>query len=238
MLADLPARLAHSYARNGAATRHPPRSLRLALAWLATTAACEVETAPPAPTGGVAAAAELTAAAGADPVLERWELLGENPKHLPVKDIFSQYQQARMEDLANPMLTNLVDYVERPVIEQRPSEQTAATSSPGSSEGAEAEAVDLTDVRTSQPLAQYRLAILMTGVAQPKAVFEGPNGTRIVVARGDPIGSEGGRVKAILQYQVLVAVPGKVDAIALSIEPPLASLVSDGESSATPKKDL
>jgi len=101
---------------------------------------------------------------------------------------------------------------------------------------AEVEAI-VDDVRTRDPLAMYRLIILMTGISRPKAVVTDSKMNRIVLERGDPIGSEGGRVRAILQYKVLIGMPGKADPVEMSIEPPLASLVNEG-APATERKDL
>ena len=167
-------------------------------------------------------------------MLERWDLVGENPKFVPLKELFVEYEHAKFEELANPMLSNLVDFAERPVIEQRPAELGAAIAS-GPATDDQPEAVD--DVRTKFPLANYQLIILMTGISRPKAVVIDGKMNRIVLERGDPIGSEGGRVRAILQYKVLIGMPGKADPVEMSIEPPLASLVNEG-APATERKDL
>lgn len=201
---------------------------------LATVAlGCEEERRRPPPADPAAAVAVPD---GPDPVLERWDLVGENPKFVPLKGLFAAYEQAKFEELANPMLSNLVDFAERPVIEQRPAELgpgVAVATGPATDETPEA--VD--DVRTRDPLATYRLIILMTGISRPKAVVTDGKMNRIVLERGDPIGSEGGRVRAILQYKVLIGMPGKADPVELSIEPPLASLVNEG-APATERKDL
>ena len=78
-------------------------------------------------------------------------------------------------------------------------------------------------------MADYKLIILMTGTTRPKAVVVSPDGVRFDLTRGDPLGEEGGRVQAVLQYRVLVSVPGKKEPFALSIEPPLGEFEEDEE---------
>ncbi len=193
---------------------------------------CEEERRRPPPADPAAAVA---VAEGPDPVLERWDLVGENPKFVPLKQLFAAYEDAKFEELANPMLSNLVDFAERPVIEQRPAELGPSVAETGPATDEQPENLD--DVRTKDPLSSYRLIILMTGISRPKAVVTDGKMNRIVLERGDPLGSEGGRVRAILQYKVLIGMPGKADPVEMSIEPPLASLVNEG-APATERKDL
>ena len=111
-----------------------------------------------------------------DPVLENFELLGENPQFTPIKGLFKAYEKGRIEELANPMQSNLVTYVERPIIESKPVEEeqasvaTAATSKPG-------EEAEL-DPRRKFPLNQFQLIILLTGTSRPKAVVLSPKDER------------------------------------------------------------
>ncbi len=181
---------------------------------------------PPPPADPAAAAA-----AGPDPVLERWELLGENPQFAPLKSLFADYQAAKIEELANPMLPNAVEFVERPVIERNDLDLNAGGCGvPGrpACPKPEDDVVERpTDPRARRPLADYSVIILMTGTSRPKAVVTDTTGGRFTLERGDPFGMEGGRVKAILQYKMLVGVPGKADPIVLSLEPPLAGLEED-----------
>jgi hypothetical protein len=174
------------------------------------------------------------AAAGPDPVLEHWELLGENPRFVPLKSLFDAYQAAKIEELANPMLANAVEFVERPVIQNNDADLSAGSCGvPGrpACPKPEDDVVDRpTDPRARRPLADYSVIILMTGTSRPKAVVTDTTGGRFTLERGDPIGMEGGRVKAILQYKMLVAVPGKADAFVMSLEPPLTDMGDEPES--------
>lgn len=180
---------------------------------------------PPPPAAAVQAADE-----GPDPVLERWELLGENPRFAPLRELYERYTAGQIEELSNPMMPNLVAFVEKPVIERRPDEvgsdgAIVPAPAPGEAvaEGAEQ------DPRTAKELKDFSLIILMTGVARPKAVVVDSQGNRYTLERGDPLGSEGGRVKAVLQYALHVAVPGQADPVVLSLEPPLHHLGSHAQ---------
>jgi len=157
-----------------------------------------------------------------DLVLENFQLLGENPNWTPIKDLFKTYESARIEELANAMQSNLVTYVERPIVERKPKADAAPDVAATSTEQ-KASPMDL-DPRRKHPLALYRLIILLTGTAQPKAVVLGPDDDRFELRRGDPLGEEGGRVRAITQYAMMVAVPGKTKLMKVSLRPPLAGV--------------
>ena len=175
---------------------------------------------PPAK-GPVAAAAP-----GPDPVLERFDLLGENPQWVPIQGIFEAYNRAKIEELANPMQSNLVTFVEKPILERKPRQEGDSRPilpQPKSDE----EQVDTeaeNDPRRAFPLAQYKLIILMTGTARPKAVVISPSDERLELKRGDPLGKEGGRVRAVTQFSLLIAMPGKTVPVEISLRPPLTKL--------------
>lgn len=173
-------------------------------------------------------------AAGPDPVLERWDLLGENPRFKPLGGLYERYAQAKIDDLANPMLPNLVLFTPRPIIEKKDDdEQNKGCGVPGrpACPKAEDDIVERPkDPRAKRPLADYSVILLMTGTSRPKAVVTDTVGGRFTLERGDPIGMEGGRVKAILQHKMLVGVPGKADPYVFNLEPPLSDLgQQDGE---------
>ena len=178
---------------------------------------------PPRPAAAAAAPAEDAAAADKE-LLKGYIVLGPNPKWSPLKKLFGKYNERKIEGLENPMLSHLVDHVEKPVIdnERAPKQKFVATSVE-----VEEDRPEDHDPRTWMALDRYKLIILMTGSARPKAVIITPNGIRYVLERGDPIGREGGRVKAILQYKMLVAVPKETKPREVSIEPPLARFAEE-----------
>ncbi len=203
-----------------------------------TLTACGEDAKKPPPAAGETAAA--AAPAGPDLVLERWELLGENPRNAPLKELFKRYEAAKIEELANPMLANIVDFVPKP--NENRDELGGQQNFELQDQGATKSALELSqakevDPRIAETLPQYTLIILMTGIARPKAVLTDSKGDRVEVERGDPLGREGGRVKAILQYELLIDVPGKSEPVKKNIKPDLHQYSSDGAPS-TEKKEL
>lgn len=76
------------------------------------------------------------------------------------------------------------------------------------------------------PLKEYRLLLIMSGTAVPKAVVVDPKSQAFVVQRDTRIGDKGGIVEAITQYDVVVKEPNAEDAVKLSIKPPYVDLAS------------
>lgn len=171
---------------------------------------------------------QAPAAAGTDPTAEGYITLGENPKWTPLRAMYDKYAAQKIDDLANPMLTNLVHFVDRPLIPEKRGVQLedGAALVKALKEG---KLTENRDPLTASKLNEYKLLILMTGTSRPKAVLLSPDGLRHTVARGAALGSEGGRIKAILQYKMLVSVPGERKLRTISIEPPLADLARKAE---------
>lgn len=162
------------------------------------------------------AAAPAAGAEGAAASMEGWVLLGENAKWKPIKPLMDAYAQREIGGLHNPMRGTLVDFVERPMVAEpleapkKGEEKTGATS-----------CVDPRNPATTGTLNTYTLFMLVTGVAQPKAVLTKQGSTeQLSVVRGDRLGSECGVVQAITQYQLVISVPGEPEKV-MSLEPPL-----------------
>ncbi|MSP92403.1 MAG: hypothetical protein EXR79_11480 [Myxococcales bacterium] len=167
---------------------------------------------PPAAAGPVEAAALVN--------LEKWVVLGANPKWKPIEALFTDYASRDAPTMTDPMLSNFVDRLTRKTVD-RP--LGVAQDSPGS-EGTDLLTPVAATPLTSRKLETYQLIILMTGIAQPKAVVLDGGGQRYEIVRGDAIGSEGGRVQQILQYRMIVQVPGVPKPVEVSIQPPLTAL--------------
>jgi hypothetical protein len=172
----------------------------------------------PASVGAAAPAGEKKAEETAPYDTERWIALGENPKWKPIQPLFQQYALREAPAMSDPMFGKLAEFVRKPAINQL----AVAATGPGA-DGPEKVAVP-TSPLTAEPLAQYQLIILMTGIPQPKAVVVDLSGTKFTVVRGDAIGSEGGRVHQILQYKMVVAVPGEPKPVEITIQPPLTEV--------------
>lgn len=160
----------------------------------------------------------------ADPTVDEYTTLGVNPKWVPLQSMFDAYKTQKIENLANPLLTNHVVFVEPPPLPERKSAESEIPVSPLERGGFDRNKDK--DKRTVAPLESYKLVMLMTGTANPKAVVIGPQGRRFILKRNDPLGSEKGRIRAILQYKMLVSVPNEAKARTVSIEPPLAKIAS------------
>jgi hypothetical protein len=167
-----------------------------------------------------------------------WIVLGENPKWKPIAVLFEAYSKREAVAIANPMLNNLSDpdFLKRPTI-AAPKElpqcdpdkdpncvpKVAKCDPKTDPDCAEAPPLE------RDPLTSYQLIMLETGVPVPKAVVIDGKGEQYDVVRGDALGNEGGRVTAVLQYKILVSVPGKSRPVEVSIAPPLTPVEQKAE---------
>ncbi len=154
---------------------------------------------PPEPEGGARS-------------VDGWTVLGENPKWKPIKSLFEAYAKREVTGLHNPMRSNLVYFVEKPIVPDGRTDEEDGPKEP-------TEKIPVTPF-TKYTLPSITLIMLVSGVALPKAVLLDPEGNQLVVVRGDRLGGEGGVVKAITQYELQVSVPGEPDVVK-SLKPPL-----------------
>ncbi|GEM_PF-3150791 len=157
-----------------------------------------------------------------DPTKDQFVTLGENPKWVPLRDMFEDFKKQKIENLANPLLTNHVVFVIPPPLPERKKKELLVPVSPLERGGIHRNKDK--DQRAIAPLESYKLIMLMTGTTRPKAVVIDPYGNRHILKRGDPLGSEGGYIRAILQYKMLVSVPKERKPRSVSIEPPLSKV--------------
>lgn len=68
-------------------------------------------------------------------------------------------------------------------------------------------------------LSEYRLQLIMSGTAVPKAVVEDPQEETYIVQPGARIGKDGGIVESITQYYVIVQKPNVQEPERLSLRP-------------------
>lgn len=167
-----------------------------------------------------------------------WIVLGENPKWKPIAPLFEAYTKREAAAIANPMLNNLSDpdFLKRPTI----ATPKPLPDCPPDNPDCVTKPVPHCDPKTDpdcaeapplerDPLSAYQLIMLETGVPVPKAVVVDGKGEQYDVVRGDALGNEGGRVTAILQYKILVSVPGKLRPVEVSIAPPLTPVDQKAE---------
>lgn len=156
--------------------------------------------------------------------LEQWTVLGENPKWKPIAKLFDSYTQRPIEALANPWLSNLTADIPVP---PEPEPELAVTTDEAATDEAAAD-VEVT-CATRYPIDRYSLGLIMTGLAQPKAMLVGAQGEQCIVVRGDAVGTEQGRVRAILQYEVRITIDGQTEPKILTIAPPISAAPEDEE---------
>ena len=95
---------------------------------------------------------------------------------------------------------------------------------PGSEGAGENVASEITDIGTRgvlelHPLEKYIFRIIMTGVSNPEALVEDPDGVTHIVRLNDKIGSEGGQVVDIFKHKVFVQVPDQPIPLEVSLAP-------------------
>lgn len=178
-------------------------------------------------------AAAEAAEGGAEGVVDGWLVLGENPKWKPIKPLFEAYAQREVTGLHNPTRANLVDFVEKPIIEG----PIGGEPQPGP----KAEPVNCQDPQKPQTLVRLgslTLIMLVTGIAQPKAVVVDQDGKQMTLVPGDHVGTECGVVSAITQYELRISVPGEPEVVR-SLAPPINPVEElDNENQAAKKPEL
>jgi hypothetical protein len=78
------------------------------------------------------------------------------------------------------------------------------------------------------PLSEFKPVIILTGVTQPKVIIIAPNGDAHEVEEGQRVGSEGGQIVDITQYQVKYRLPGQTrgEEIVQSLRPSLLDKIA------------
>ncbi len=75
------------------------------------------------------------------------------------------------------------------------------------------------DPLTQHELKKYTFRIIMTGISNPEAMAEAPDGNTYVVRINDRLGSEGGRVVDIFKHKILVSLPDVPEPLEISLAP-------------------
>jgi len=75
------------------------------------------------------------------------------------------------------------------------------------------------DPLTKFELKKYSFRIIMTGISNPEAMAETPDGNTYVVRINDRLGSEGGRVVDIFKHKILVSLPDIPEPMEISLAP-------------------
>ena len=172
-------------------------------------------------------------------------MLGENKAWKPVQPLFDNYRQREATGITNPMLSNVTEFVTRPQAPAKlePEAAQAQAAAAGGAGGCQelksgTPEYDATPPLEREPLARYKLAMLMTGRSDPMAMVVDPQENQYPVRRGDRIGCEGGVVRNIVQYEVFIQKPGDAKPIVWSARPALNPVEQAATRQATqPKQD-
>jgi Tfp pilus assembly protein PilP len=77
-------------------------------------------------------------------------------------------------------------------------------------------------------LSSYRVLLIQTGTAEPKALLESSNGMAFAVTRDTYVGNEGAYVHDITQYYVVFRMPGEPEPVIKSLKPELLEQLAHG----------
>lgn len=141
----------------------------------------------------------------------------ENPKWDLVKPYFGKFLEQKHTAPKDLFAPRVAKFIPRPAVETR--------------EEVEETIAKVEDEPPRGPLEQfalkdYKLMLIMSGTAVPKAVVVDPKQQAYVIQRDTRIGSKGGIVESITQYMVVVKEPNEEEAIKITIKPPYLDLAT------------
>ncbi len=138
-----------------------------------------------------------------------------------IQPYFSQYLTQRSATPKNVFETQVLAIVPRPKLEEPETEERPTEIV----EVAEEERGPL----QQYPLKDYKLLLVMSGTAIPKAVVVDPKGQAFILQQDTRIGNRGGIVESVTQYMVVVREPDSDKPIKMTIKPPYIDLASQPE---------
>lgn len=122
----------------------------------------------------------------------------------------------------NVFRTRILDHIPKPVLPEEGEEPTPEELDPT------ALAVDEPEEEKGplqkHPLKDYKVLMIMSGTALPKAVVEDPKGQTFVIQRETRIGDKNGHVRSITQYAIFVKEQDNEKPVPLSIRPPIIGI--------------
>lgn len=142
-----------------------------------------------------------------------------NPAWDTLRPYFNKYVAQKHTTPKNIMVPRTDRFIPRPAL---PDEDEAPEETAANEELPEDERGPL----QQDPIKDYRLLMIMSGTADPKAVVVDKKGNAFVVEVDTRIGNKGGVVRAITQYAVMVQEPDSDKPEKLNIKPPFLDLVS------------
>lgn len=134
--------------------------------------------------------------------------LPENPKALLLRPFFYQSLRRPAESKVDPFRSNLARFaphVEVALEEEQEKEEEPKTP------------LEYYDVDS------YKLVLIMSGTAQPKALVVDPKGKSYILSPGTRIGTRQGKVVSITSTEVRIEEPGRPPVIK-ALEPPVTEM--------------
>lgn len=139
----------------------------------------------------------------------------ENPKWDLVQPYFSKFLEQKHTAPKDLFAPRVAKFIPRPAVETKAEVEATL---------AKVEDEPPRGPLEQYPLKDYRLMIIMSGTAVPKAVVVDPKSQAYVIQRDTRIGSKGGIVESITQYMVVVKEPNEENATKITIKPPYLDL--------------
>lgn len=187
----------------------------LFLALAASLAACGGPAAPPPKAEGAAAAPApkkkgAEAAAVVDPAAKAlenpdWPVLAEHFVRFTKKPVSSQ------KDVFKSHLDKYVEKVEFSDLMRKKEE--------GGDDVAIPKKEDDLDPLKKFPADEYKLVVVLTGTASPRALVQDPKGNAYEVGLDQEIGNEHGVIEAITQYEVVIRQENEPKPVRLNVRP-------------------
>jgi type IV pilus assembly protein PilP len=130
----------------------------------------------------------------------------EKPQAALLKPFFTQFLKRPLEAKVDPFRSNLAHFAPHVEIEEEKTEEQEQKTP-----------LEYYDV------SQYKLVLIMSGTAQPKAMVIDPRGKSYVLQVGTKIGTRDGKVVSITSTEVRIEEPGKPPYI-MALEPPTVEM--------------
>lgn len=139
----------------------------------------------------------------------------DNPKWDLVEPHFQKYLAQKHTTPKDAFAPQVTKFIEKPTIQETEPDEAAAE-----------EEEEPRGPLQQYAISQYKLQLIMSGTAVPKAVVLDPKGQAYVIQRDTRLGDKGGIVTSITQYMVVVEEPDTEEPVKMNLEPPFVGLVS------------
>ncbi len=148
--------------------------------------------------------------------IDNWSLL---------EPFFKRFSETAMTGFKDPFQPQLVKFIGKEEVMQQVRGTVGTTSGPrDTTTGPEIPKGPLQRL----PLSSYRVILIQTGTAEPKALLEATGGLAFPVTRDTYVGNEGAYVHDITQYYVVFRMPGEPEPVIKSLKPELLEQLAHG----------